>query len=291
MLGDAVRRGRHQMGLSQTDLARLAHVSRKHISSIENGANVTIDVVEKVAKALELSEIRLVGFTLTSELTEDAVERITAAASRALADIETIHALVSPLGKRRKTPSSSASAPSSSPGSERIAAVRPHSEGDFPPPPIPIDQWIERDTDRPRSLHAWLVPVAAEVAAGVPRDTDDLLIPSAQVLNTLKEVRDERRKVVKVLGDSMHPTLRNGWKVLLDPARGLFQPGKIVMVYLRDEGTTIGMLARGTREGEFKIVKRNPDYGGPIEIELPNGEWYPIGTVTTVVEAPIEVDD
>ncbi len=161
---------------------------------------------------------------------------------------------------------------------------------DFPPPPIPIDQWIERDTDRPRSLHAWLVPVATEVAAGIPRDTDDLLIPSAHVLNTLKEVRDERRKVVKILGDSMHPTLRNGWKVLLDPARGLFQPGKIVMVYLRDAGTTIGMLARGTLDGEFKIVKRNPDYGGPIEIELAHGEWYPIGTVTTIVEAPIEVD-
>jgi hypothetical protein len=86
----------------------------------------------------------------------------------------------------------------------------------------------------------------------------------------------------------MYPILRNGWKVLFDPSRSLFQPGKIVIVYLKDEGTTIGLLAKSG--DQFKIVKRNPNYGGPPEIPLRAGEWYPVGTVTTIVEAPVEIE-
>jgi transcriptional regulator with XRE-family HTH domain len=160
--------------------------------------------------------------------------------------------------------------------------------GDFPMPPIPLDEWIEKDTDTPRPLHAWVVPVDAEAAAGLPRHEDDWLIPTTQLLNSVREVRDDRTKVVKVFGDSMHPVLRNGWKVLLDPARSLFRPGKIVVVYVKDEGITLGLLAN---EGErYWIQKRNPNYGGPTEIHLRTGEWYPVGTVTTIVEAPVEIE-
>lgn len=160
--------------------------------------------------------------------------------------------------------------------------------GDFPPPPIPINEWIQKDTDLPRDLHAWVRPVDAETAAGAPRETEDILLPTTQLLNSLQEIHDERVKVVKILGDSMYPTLRNGWKVLLDPSRSLFQPGKIVMVYIRDEGTTIGVFQNGA--AGYRIVKRNRRYGGPVEIPLSDGEWYPVGTVTTIVEAPVELE-
>lgn len=165
---------------------------------------------------------------------------------------------------------------------------QPDDAGDFPFPPISEEEWIDRDTDIPRPLHAWVKPIHAEVAAGPPRATDDWMIPTTQVLNSLREVRDDRVKVVKIFGDSMYPVLRNGWKVLLDPARSLFQLGKVVMVYIRDEGSTIGMLA--SHGQAYKIVKRNPNYGGPLEILLNHGEWYPVGTVTTIVEAPVEIE-
>jgi transcriptional regulator with XRE-family HTH domain len=166
--------------------------------------------------------------------------------------------------------------------------VKDDTSGDFPEPPIPLGEWIEKDTDTPRPLHAWIVPIDHEAAAGIPRQEDDWLIPTTQLLNSVREVRDGRTKVVKVFGDSMHPVLRNGWKVLLDPSRTLFQPGKIVVVYIRDEGTTMGVLAQSGER--WWIQKRNPDYGGPVEIHLRSGEWYPVGTVTTIVEAPVEVE-
>ena len=162
---------------------------------------------------------------------------------------------------------------------------------DFPPPPIHIAEWIERDTDVPRPHHEWRRPLdLEEAAAGPTRLTDDAVVPTgdAGLLNSLREIRDPRVKVVKIFGDSMDPVLHDGSKVLLDPSRALFQPGQIVMVYIKDEGSTIGLLAKNG-EG-FRIVKRNPDYGGPPEIVLHAGEWYPVGTVTTIVEAPVEIE-
>jgi phage repressor protein C with HTH and peptisase S24 domain len=163
-------------------------------------------------------------------------------------------------------------------------------DGDFPLPPIPIEEWVFKDTDRPQPLHAGAKPVAADVAAGLPSNPDDdTLIPTAQVLNSiLREIRDPRVNVIRIAGHSMHPVLRNGWLVLIDPARALFQAGKVVMVYIKDEGTTIGLLAKNG--GGFKIVKRNQDYGGPTEILLREGEWYPVGTVTRIVDAPVEIE-
>lgn len=40
----------------------------------------------------------------------------------------------------------------------------------------------------------------------------------------------------------------------------------------------------------MRLVNRNPDYGGPTEIPLRESEWYPVGTVTTIVEARIEIE-
>jgi hypothetical protein len=51
------------------------------------------------------------------------------------------------------------------------------------------------------------------------------------------------------------------------------------MVYLKDEGSTIALLAKSG--DSMNIVKRDPEYGGPAEILPRAGQWYPVGTVTT----------
>jgi len=281
--GGKVRERRLSMRLTQAEVARRAHLSEKRYQDIERGLNTSIRSLRQVARALECEIEELTGRESIRQITPyesnpryrlmiDMLETVDDSERDEILD----HAIWSAERARPRLPSSNLV----------LFPTRAGEDGDFPPPPI--DRWIEKDTDVPRPLHAWVTPIDASVAAGVPIAPDDWLIPTTQLLNSLRELRDDRVKVVKIFGHSMHPTLRNGWKVLLDPSRSLFQPGKIVMVYIRDEGTTIGLLA--TSGEEFKIVKRNPDYGGPPEIPLLAGEWYPVGTVTTIVEAPVEVE-
>jgi transcriptional regulator with XRE-family HTH domain len=64
MLGEIVRSTRIRRGLTQAKLARLAGVSRRHLAALEKGANVSINVLRKVASVLELAEIDLGGVSL-----------------------------------------------------------------------------------------------------------------------------------------------------------------------------------------------------------------------------------
>ncbi|HXA15691.1 MAG TPA: helix-turn-helix domain-containing protein [Thermoanaerobaculia bacterium] len=74
MLGEIVRSTRIKRGLTQARLARLADVSRRHLAALEKGANVSINVLQKVAAVLELSEINLGELTVrTSHSSSNAV--------------------------------------------------------------------------------------------------------------------------------------------------------------------------------------------------------------------------
>jgi transcriptional regulator with XRE-family HTH domain len=64
MLGETVRSTRIKRGLTQARLARLADVSRRHLAALEKGANVSINVLQKVAAVLDLSEINLGELTV-----------------------------------------------------------------------------------------------------------------------------------------------------------------------------------------------------------------------------------
>jgi len=64
MLGEIVRSTRIKRGLTQARLARLADVSRRHLAALEKGANVSINVLQKVANVLDLSEINLGPLTV-----------------------------------------------------------------------------------------------------------------------------------------------------------------------------------------------------------------------------------
>jgi transcriptional regulator with XRE-family HTH domain len=64
MLGETVRSTRIKRGLTQARLARLADVSRRHLAALEKGANVSINVLQKVAAVLDLAEINLGELTV-----------------------------------------------------------------------------------------------------------------------------------------------------------------------------------------------------------------------------------
>lgn len=292
-VGAKVKELRERQSLSVAELARRAKMHRSHIQRIEDGTfgYPRPQTIAKLAMALNCDVDELTGRLPLRQVTpyesnptyRRLIDMLEAVLETDRAEVIR-HALWT-LGRIR----------TERPQSEPVIMdnILPfpsgaNEDGDFPPPPVAPEEFIEKDTDAPRPLHAWIRPVDAEGAAGAPRQSDDWLIPTTQLLNSLQEVRDDRVKVVKIFGSSMHPILRNGWKVLLDPAKSLFKPGKIVMVYIRDEGTTIGLLAEESQQ--FKIVKRNAEYGGPMEIPLRAGEWYPVGTVTTIVEAPVEIE-
>ena len=64
MLGDTVREARIRKGLTQQRLAKLAGVSRRHLAALEKGANVSVNILQRVAQVLELTEIQLGDLSL-----------------------------------------------------------------------------------------------------------------------------------------------------------------------------------------------------------------------------------
>lgn len=64
MLGDTVREARIRKGLTQAKLAKLAEVSRRHLAALEKGANVSINILQRVAAVLDLTEIHLGDLSL-----------------------------------------------------------------------------------------------------------------------------------------------------------------------------------------------------------------------------------
>jgi transcriptional regulator with XRE-family HTH domain len=51
-LGDSIRGRRIQVGITQARLARSAGVSRRHLAALEKGANISVNVLVRVAQAL-----------------------------------------------------------------------------------------------------------------------------------------------------------------------------------------------------------------------------------------------
>src|SRR5260221_7485434 len=71
MLGETVRTTRIRRGLTQAKLARLAGVSRHHLAALEKSANVSINVLQKIAVVLDLTEIDLGGISLRTSANPD----------------------------------------------------------------------------------------------------------------------------------------------------------------------------------------------------------------------------
>jgi transcriptional regulator with XRE-family HTH domain len=60
LLGTAIKKQRSSLGISQEELAHRAGLHRTYVSDLERGArNPSIDSIEKIARALELSVSKL----------------------------------------------------------------------------------------------------------------------------------------------------------------------------------------------------------------------------------------
>jgi transcriptional regulator with XRE-family HTH domain len=67
MLHEDFRNARLAAGLSQSELARRANVSRRQIQLLENGANVTLDTVRRIAPLLpNLARVTLGGLEIVT---------------------------------------------------------------------------------------------------------------------------------------------------------------------------------------------------------------------------------
>lgn len=59
VFGDNLRLARLELRLSQDELAAVSGIGRKQISAIENGANTTIETIERLAKHLNRTPAEL----------------------------------------------------------------------------------------------------------------------------------------------------------------------------------------------------------------------------------------
>ncbi|OHB38815.1 MAG: transcriptional regulator [Phenylobacterium sp. RIFCSPHIGHO2_01_FULL_70_10] len=61
VVGQNIRAHRERLGLAQDELAHRAHIHVTYLSGVENGhRNITMDVLERIARALSVSEAELV---------------------------------------------------------------------------------------------------------------------------------------------------------------------------------------------------------------------------------------
>lgn len=130
-------------------------------------------------------------------------------------------------------------------------------------------EFIHRDHDYPEPLHVFVVPEG--------RASSDPL--------AIREVFDSRKRIIRVLGDSMEPELQHGWKLVVDTERTIPEEGRLVVIYSSDYGSLLG---RWHAEGEVAILRKSNPNVAPIQL-LPGDDWTVWGTVTTIVEAPIPV--
>jgi hypothetical protein len=95
---------------------------------------------------------------------------------------------------------------------------------------------------------------------------------------------DRQMQVIRVIGDSMAPELRDGWKVLVDTGRTDVDDDALVAVYIKEKGGVVGRWR--VDDGTPLLLKSNPDHP-PIALGDRSG-WILLGTITTIVEAALD---
>jgi len=92
--------------------------------------------------------------------------------------------------------------------------------------------------------------------------------------------------VIKIVGDSMYPLLRDGYLVLIDRRPGNIRNGDVVVSVHKGENT----IKRYYREGR-QITLRAENYNVPPVVIVDDEEdstFQIFGKATTIVEAKIE---
>jgi transcriptional regulator with XRE-family HTH domain len=272
-LGEFIRHERERQGWSQQKLAEKAKLSVRYIPVIERGGNITIDVLIRVMGALGVSRIELGETTVDLSAEQrrilDLIGGLPVDGQRRLIDFLRALQLTGNLAPVVEMPT-----------------AKTDEEFTFP---IPPEDFIERDHDYPQALHTWVVPQQA-AAAGLTAVSDDAYpLSTAEVVHSIRDVRNALIQVVRVKGDSMwnaadRRVLMDGDLVLVDTTLTRPKNDDVVAVYIKDEG---GMIGYWSKQGDrYSLLKENPDYGR-VELGEPQS-WLLWGTVTKLVERTIE---
>lgn len=316
LLGDAIREAREKRKWSQTALAKASGVSRKHLSDLENGANVSVDVVKKVAKALNLWSIHIgddmvmtledgqeVGYVEVQRRIWSIVELLTQAYSTA----EELYSALTP--GRPSNAEEIAAGDVTLVVREPAPTVPPSAVVSLGPRPVPADVSVQKadtetdvsderlllwdevppsdfkvgDWDYTQTWRGGEISVSEGIAAGAMEDFD-ALDETADVLNTtLRDVRGGRFGVTRVKGRSMEPRLHDGDLVLIDTFDKTPRPGRIMAIYRKGEGSAFGYLHKS---GElWLLAKANAAEFSPIPL---TGEFMIRGVVKKRLEEDLE---
>ena len=157
MLGETVREARIRKNLTQARLAKLAGVSRRHLAALEKGANVSVNILQRVATVLSLTEIPLGDLSLRSSESERTINYplVTDAIREARAEAERAQAMLA--------------------RAENLlggAAVEPRVQSSFPTMPVQRipSQSIPSGAEIRESPDWTEMEVAGEIRHGYPVD-------------------------------------------------------------------------------------------------------------------------
>lgn len=138
---------------------------------------------------------------------------------------------------------------------------------------VPEEHFRQGDYDYPRPLHAWVVP-NAPAAGGEGGAEADFQLMATHVLHSIRDVREGRLQVIRVIGDSMSDRIEDGYKILIDTR--LIRPanGDMVAVYVKSEGVLLGYwryergrywLDKTPRTVRWhSVIPMNGRYGAPL---------------------------
>ena len=223
MLGDTVRDARIRKNLTQARLAKLAGVSRRHLAALEKGANVSVNILQRVAQVLDLTEIHLGDLSLKSNDGDRNINYalLTDAIREARADAERTHAMLA------RTESLLGSAPG------------PQVQNTFPTMPVRrLDSQHSASGEHLHERPDWMdTDLAGEIRHGYPIDEsrkDTVSVP--------KSLIEEGEIVFRARGDA-----------LLDQG---IHDGDLLIVELRPRGkAATGELVIG-RIGKLVFIGR-----------------------------------
>ena len=274
MIGDAIRRARTERGLTQESLAQAAGISRNYLVQLEKGANITVDVLQKIMEALDLDSVALdhhrrvkAGSSDTpranSALLLQRVRELHAALRVSMTACDDIGKLVEPPGRGGMAAQLEA-VKSETPQELREFGVADVVDDltalpDSPfrkPSPFPVtDDWIE-------------VQIEGRVAAGPRSPIDDDYRDTRLVPR--ESAPDPKWKVVEAYGDSMIDyDIESGDLVYIEEKLGgVAATGDLVIGWL-NEGLVVKRWER--RQGRKWLVSGNPEIE-PLEI-TPNDVW------------------
>lgn len=292
MWGDDIRAARIAAGLSQSELARRAGVSRKQLTLVEKNRNASIETIGKIAA--HLPALRSISFGSRSVQTSRGTRVLDFEALQRHAD-ETVRAavamqdLLSNASATLPLMSSSANitmSPSAIEGVDYIEAER-GALTQFLPRGKTIDDLPFEEADL--QAHVAEFRVEGYVAAGKPIDSDThdevVLLPRAFVA--------ENEYVLRARGDSMIEWgIQDGDYIIVE-RRQIAATGELVIAWYKD-GVTVKQWFN--KRGRKMLVAGNPDSetfeiqeGEVIEIKgVVTGVWKPTKQIVGTKRVPVD---